>query len=77
MDIEQNVVDDQGTDQSEARRMLNALCDNGFEGDMDAAGVVLGRTSGDLREMAAGDVEIDDDLAMKIRAVARERGIEL
>jgi len=77
MDIEENIVDDNGTDQGEAREMLRSLRDNGFDGDDERAGQVLGRPANEIREMLAGDVDIDDDLAMKVRGIAQERNIAL
>jgi hypothetical protein len=77
MDIDQNIVDDDGTGQEEASDMLRAFCERGFAGDTDQAAVALGRDPGDVREMAAGGAEIDDDLVMKMRGIARERGIDL
>ena len=77
MDIGQNVVDSEGTDQDEAREILSAFCENGFDGDTEKAAEVLGRRSGDIRSMLDGESSIDDDLAMKIRGIAEERGIEV
>jgi hypothetical protein len=77
MDIDQNIVDDEGTDQDEARKGLRAFCENGFDGDMEKAAEVLGRRSGDIRAMLSGESQIDDDLAMKFRGIANERGIEV
>lgn len=77
MDIEENIVDDAGTDQDEARSRLAAFCDNGFDGDRDRAALALGRTSTELNEMIDGVSEIDDDIAMKINGIARERGIRI
>jgi hypothetical protein len=77
MDIDQNVVDDDGTGQAEASEMLRAFCKNGFDGDTEQAAMALGRNSGDLRQMEAGDAEIDDDLVMKMKGIAQERGIAL
>jgi hypothetical protein len=77
MDIDQNVVDDSGTGQGDAQDMLRAFCENGFDGDDQQAGLVLGRPASEIREMIDGDLEIDDDLAMKARGIAQERGISL
>jgi len=77
MEVESNIVDDNGTDQSEARELLKAFKDNGFNGDEEKAGIVLGRPSSEIHDMLSGDLNIDDDLAMKIRGIAEERGIEL
>jgi hypothetical protein len=75
MDIDQNVVDDEGTGQDEARETLRAFCDDGFGGDLEKAAQALGRTSGEIREMLDGESQIDDDLMMKVRGLAKERGI--
>ena len=77
MDIDQNQADDSGTDQGEAQDMLRAFCENGFHGDDQQAGLVLGRPAGEIREMIGGDLEIDEDLVMKARGIAQERGISL
>jgi hypothetical protein len=77
MDIESNIVDDAGTDQSDARDMLRAFCENGFDGDDERAGLALGRPASEIRDMVDGGLEVDDDLAMKVRGIAEERGIEL
>jgi hypothetical protein len=77
MDLESNIVDDRGTDQDQAQEILRAFCDNGFDGDDEKAGLVLGRPPSEIREMLDGDLDIDDDLAMKVRGIAEERGIAL
>lgn len=77
MEIESNIVDDRGTGQDEARDMLRNLRDNGFHGDNEKAGRALGRHASEVREMVAGDLVIDDDLAMKVLQMANERGIRL
>jgi hypothetical protein len=77
MEVESNIVDDQGTDQSDAREMLKAFRDNGFDGDDERTGLVLGRPPGEIREMVAGDIDIDDDLVMKMRGIAKERDLQI
>jgi hypothetical protein len=77
MEVESNIVDDQGTDQADAQEMLKAFRDNGFDGDDEKTGLVLGRPSSEIRDMVAGDVDIDDDLVMKMRGIAKERGLEV
>jgi hypothetical protein len=76
MDIDQNAVDNRETGQ-EARDMLRAFCEKGFESDPNRAALALGRNATDIREMLDGVTEIDDDLAMKVRGIARERGISV
>lgn len=75
--MQEHIVDDAGMDQAEARQMLKGLCDNGFEGDMEKASLVLGRPAGELQEHLDGSAPIDDDLAMKIKGIAHERNISL
>jgi hypothetical protein len=77
MEVESNIVDDRGTGQDQAHEILKAFCDNGFNGDNEKAGLVLGRPPGEIREMLDGGLDIDDDLAMKVRGIAEERGIAL
>ncbi len=73
----ENIVDDRGTTQNEAREMLENFCRDGFENDLDEAALALGRPREELEDFLSGDEEIDDDLAMKIRGIAQERGIEI
>jgi len=75
MEVENNIVDDAGTDQEDARELLRAFCDKGFDGDVERAAVALGRPAPALVEMMDGRDEIDDDLVMKLRGISNERGI--
>ena len=75
MEVENNIVDDAGTDQEDARELLRAFCDKGFDGDVERAAVALGRPAPALSEMMDGRDEIDDDLVMKLRGISNERGI--
>jgi len=77
MDIGQNAADDGDAGQNDARQLLEAFCKNGFDGDEQRAAVALGVPNSDIREMLDGQTEVDDDLADKIRGIARERGITL
>jgi hypothetical protein len=75
MEVENNIVDDTGTDQDDARELLRAFCDKGFDGDVERAAVALGRPASALRELMDGQSEIDEDLVMKLRGMSKERGI--
>ena len=77
MDLGNNTVDDQVTDQATARDMLDAFCKNGFGGDEQKAAVVLGRPVSELREMLDGQSGVDEDLEMKMRGIAKERGFRV
>ncbi len=74
---EENIVDDQGTDQGTARAMLKGFCRSGFNDDLEAAALVLGRPVSELKEIFDGELQIDDDLAMKMKGIAQERGIDI
>ena len=70
-------VDDKGTDQDEARRMLTALRDHGFDGDNEQVAVALGRSSEQVQGWLDGTETIDDDVVMKAKGIALNRGIGL
>ena len=70
-------VDDKGTDQEEAQRILTTLRDQGFDGDNEQLAVALGRTAEQVEAMISGAETIDDDVVMKARGIALHRGIEI
>lgn len=70
-------VDDKGTDQEEAKRMLTALRDRGFNGDNEKFAVALGRSIEQVEAWMNGSETIDDDVVMKARGIALNRGIEV
>ena len=70
-------VDDRGTDQEEAQQMLANLRDKGFEGNNEKLAVALGRTGEQAQAMISGAENIDDDVIMKARGIALNRGIEI
>ena len=70
-------VDDKGTDQQEARRMLTALRDRGFDGDNGDLAVALGRSIEQVDAWMDENETIDDDVVMKARGIALNRGIEV
>lgn len=70
-------VDDKGTDQQEAKRMLTALRDRGFDGDNGDFAVALGRSVEQVESWMNGTETIDDDVVMKARGIALNRGIEV
>lgn len=57
--------------------MLRNLCDNGFDGSLSATALVLGRDAGELEAMLDDHAVVDEDLIMKIRGVAEQRGIDI
>lgn len=70
-------VDDKGTDQEEAQRILTTLRDQGFDGDNAKFAIALGRSEEQLNAMISGAETIDDDVVMKARGIALNRGIEV
>ena len=70
-------VDDKGTDQEEAQRILTALRDQGFDSSNAKLAVALGRSEEQVEGMISGAETIDDDAVMKARGIALNRGIEM
>jgi hypothetical protein len=76
-DNEQNLVDDQGTSEGEGRELLKRLRDAGFEGSDEKLALALGRPVEDVQGWMSGSEPVDDDVVMKARGIAKERGIEI
>lgn len=70
-------VDDKGTDQEQARQILTALRDRGFEGDNAKLAIALGRSTEQVESLINGSETIDDDVVMKARGIALNRSIEV
>ena len=70
-------VDDKGTDQEQAQHMIEALRDEGFNGDNEQVAKALGRTIEQVEGMFDGTETIDDDVVMKARGIAVHRGIQI
>ncbi|HEX5603150.1 MAG TPA: hypothetical protein VFX63_11390 [Pyrinomonadaceae bacterium] len=70
-------VDDKGTNQEEAQHMLEALRDQGFDSDNEKFAKALGRTIEQVDGMINGAETIDDDVDMKARGIALNRGITI
>jgi len=75
--VTSQAVDDRGTSEAEGRALLQRLRDDAFEGSDEKFGIVLGRPAEEVREMVSGAAKIDDDVVMKARGIAKERGIEI
>jgi hypothetical protein len=73
----EQAVDDRGTSESEGRMILTQLRDNGFEGSDERLAVALGRPIGDVQGWTSGTETVDDDVVMKARGIAKERGISI
>ena len=72
-----NAVDDQGTTESEGRALLKHLRDAGFEGSDEKVAVALGRPLEEVQGWMSAAEPVDDDVVMKARGIAKERGIEI
>jgi hypothetical protein len=68
--------DDRGTDAG-GPELLRRLRDNGFESDDEKFAVALGRPVKEVSAWLDGTERPDDDIIMKARGIAQERGIEL
>jgi len=75
----EQAVDDRGTSEAGGREILKRLRDQGFESDDEKLAVALGRPVEEVQGWMAGspDEPVDDDIVMKARGIAKERGIEL
>ncbi|HEV7398548.1 MAG TPA: hypothetical protein VGN86_18690 [Pyrinomonadaceae bacterium] len=76
MDINQ-AVDDHGTDQSEGVTILRNLRDGVFDSSDEKLALALGRPTEEIESLIGGEEVIDDDLVMKVRGIAQERGVEV
>ncbi|HYG10263.1 MAG TPA: hypothetical protein VD835_09965 [Pyrinomonadaceae bacterium] len=75
----EQAVDDRGTTETGGREILRRLRDQGFESDDERLAVALGRPIEEVQGWMTGDTDepVDDDIVMKARGIAKERGIEL
>jgi hypothetical protein len=75
--LPENVVDDRGTGQEKAARMLRNLRDRAFEASDEKLAVALGRPVEDVTAWHVGQELIDDDVVMKARGIALNRGVHI
>jgi hypothetical protein len=72
-----NQVDDKGTSEAEGRALLKHLRDAGFEGSDEKLAIALGRPIEEVEGWMGAADPVDDDVVMKARGIAKERGIEI
>jgi hypothetical protein len=72
-----NPVDDRGTDAVGGLALLRRLRDSGFESDNAKYAVALGRPVEEVEAWMEGSEAPDDDIIMKARGIAKERGVEI
>jgi hypothetical protein len=70
-------VDDRGTRQSGGRALLKRLRDNGFDSSDEKLALALGRPIEEVAAWTSGAELVDDDVIMKARGIAKERGIDI
>jgi len=73
--MDKDVIDDIGTTEGKAKEILSDLLFNGFDNEIDLLAIALGRSTEELNNFLEGNQEIDNDLLMKMRGIADERGI--
>ena len=72
-----NVVDDRGTSQDRAAQILVKLRDRAFEASDERLALALGRPTEEVAAWQAGQELIDDDVIMKARGIAMNRGVSV
>ncbi len=75
--VSSNAVDDQGTTETEGRALLKQLRDAGFEASDEKLATALGRPLEEVQGWMTAAEPVDDDVVMKARGIAKERGIEI
>ena len=70
-------IDDRGTDQFEASRILKNVRDTAFDSSDEKLALALGRPTEEIEEWTRGAGMIDGDVVMKARALALQRGLEV
>lgn len=73
----EHVIDDRGTDQSEASQILRHIRDNVFEANDEKLALALGRPAEEIEEWTSGRGLIDGDVIVKARRLAILRGFEI
>lgn len=77
LDNKQDPVDDRGTNQTEGRALLRKLRDLGFDSSDEQLAVALGRPLEEVEAWMGGAAPVDDDVIMKARGIATQRGLEI
>ena len=70
-------LDEKGTTAGQAAPMLQKLL-HAFDNDKEKLAVALGRTQDEMTHALSGNSDaFDDDLMMKMRGLAQQRGVEI
>jgi hypothetical protein len=70
----EGIVDAEGTTQEDAMGIIASLRDDVFSGDAAKTAIALGLTDEQFTAVINGETPVDDDLAMKARGIAQQRG---
>ena len=70
-------ADERGSAQLDALRVLRNLRDRAFDSSNEKLALALGRPTEEVEAWSSGSVPIDDDVLIKARGIAIERGIEV
>ena len=70
-------LDAQGMTAQQGRELLSRLRDRGFDGDDAKLAQALGRPVEEVQAWLDGSTPVDDDLIIKARGLAQERGINI
>ncbi|MCA1602559.1 MAG: hypothetical protein LC776_13240, partial [Acidobacteria bacterium] len=76
-DEAQHHIDNQGTNQAEASRILREIRDNAFEASNEKLALALGRPAEEIEQWISRRGLIDGDVVMKARALAIQRDLEV
>jgi hypothetical protein len=75
--LTEHIVDDRGTNQKKAAKILLNLRNRGFEASDEKLSLALGRPLEEVTGWTTGEELIDDDVVMKARGIAIHRGIHV
>ena len=73
----QGAVDSAGTSPEQGRAILRALRDKAFDGSDEKFALALGRPLEEVGQLMNGEEPVDDDVVMKARGIATQRGVEI
>lgn len=73
----QQALDDRGTDMTAGLALLRRLRDAGFDSDDEKLSVALGRPVEEVKGWMDGSEAPDDDIIIKARGIAQERGLDI
>lgn len=73
----EQALDDRGTNEQSGLALLKKLRDDGFESNNEKFAVALGRPVEEVEAWMNGDEPLDDDIIMKARGIAKQRGVAI